>query len=61
MRALQNSRKEPGQERIYVAGEKEYESEKVVREQGVPANPNLRRQFQTMRDELNITGYEEYF
>jgi len=61
MRALQNSRKAPGQERIYVAGEKEYEMEKVIREQGVPVNPNLRRQFQTMRDELDITGYEEYF
>lgn len=61
MRALQNSRKAPGQDRIYVAGEKEYEKEKVIREQGVPVNPNLRRQFQTMRDELNITGYEEYF
>ena len=61
MRALQNSRKEPGQERIYVAGEKEYEKEKVIREQGVPVNPNLRKQFQVMRDELGISGYEEYF
>ncbi len=61
MRALQNSRKEPGQERIYVAGEKEYDKEKVIRERGVPVNVNLRRELQVMRDELEIPGYEEYF
>ncbi len=61
MRALQNSRKAPGQERIYVAGEKEYEMEKRRREQGIPVNRNLRRELQTMRDDLDISGYEAYF
>ncbi len=61
MRALQNSRKAPGQERIYVAGEKEYELEKRRREQGIPVNRNLRRELQTMRDELHLSGYEAYF
>jgi L-2-hydroxycarboxylate dehydrogenase (NAD+) len=61
MRALQDARKTPGQERIYVAGEKEYEREEQVRQQGVPVNPNLRRELQIMRDELNISGYEAYF
>jgi L-2-hydroxycarboxylate dehydrogenase (NAD+) len=61
MRALQNARKAPGQERIYVAGEKEHEKEELIREQGVPINPNLRRELQIMRDELNISGYEAYF
>ncbi len=61
MRALQNARKAPGADRIYVAGEKEYEREKVIREQGIPVNPNLRRELQVMRDELNISGYEDYF
>jgi len=61
MRALQNARRAPGQERIYVAGEKEHENEKRIRQQGVPVNPNLRRELQTMRDELNISGYEVYF
>jgi LDH2 family malate/lactate/ureidoglycolate dehydrogenase len=61
MRALQHARKAPGQERIYVAGEKEYEAEKRVREQGVPVNSNLHQQLQTMRDELGIGGYEGYF
>jgi L-2-hydroxycarboxylate dehydrogenase (NAD+) len=61
MRALQNARRAPGEERIYVAGEKEHENEKRIRRQGIPINPNLRRELQTMRDELNIPGYEAYF
>ena len=61
MRALQNARKAPGAERIYVAGEKEYKQENLIRKQGVPVNPNLRQELQIMRDELNIAGYEVYF
>jgi len=61
MRTLLNARKAPGETRIYVAGEKEYEKEQAIREQGVPVNPNLRRELQIMRDELNLSGYEDYF
>ncbi len=61
MRDLQNSRKAPGCDRIYVAGEKEYEAERRVRAQGIPVNPNLLRELQIMRDELGIPGYEAYF
>jgi LDH2 family malate/lactate/ureidoglycolate dehydrogenase len=61
MRSLQASRKAPGQERIYVAGEKEHEMEAIVRRQGVPVNRNLRQELETMRDELGIAGYEAYF
>jgi L-2-hydroxycarboxylate dehydrogenase (NAD+) len=60
MRALQASRKAPGQERIYVAGEKEHEKQALVRERGVPVNANLRRELQTMRDELGIAGYDGF-
>ncbi len=61
MRALQEAHRAPGQERIYVAGEKEHEKEKVVRERGVPVNHNLRLELQFMRDELDISGYEGHF
>ncbi len=61
MRALQNARKAPGQDRIYVAGEKEYDKELLIREQGIPVNPNLRRELQTLRDELRISGYQTHF
>jgi LDH2 family malate/lactate/ureidoglycolate dehydrogenase len=61
MRTLQNARNAPGEDRIYVAGEKEHEAQKTVRELGVPVNQNLRRELQFMRDELGIEGYEGYF
>ncbi|MGD8738657.1 MAG: Ldh family oxidoreductase [Anaerolineae bacterium] len=61
MRDLQNARKAPGQERIYVAGEKEWEQEAIVRERGVPVNRNLRQELEIMRDELEIQGFEAYF
>jgi LDH2 family malate/lactate/ureidoglycolate dehydrogenase len=61
MRALQNAHKAPDQERIYVAGEKEHERQKLVRERGIPVNRNLRRDLQTVRDELGVAGYERYF
>ncbi len=61
MRALQASRKAPGQERIYVAGEKEHDMQAIVRQQGIPVNKNLRQELETMRDELNIAGFEAHF
>ncbi len=61
MRDLQNARRAPGQDRIYVAGEKEYEREEIVRERGVPLNRSLRRDLGTVRDGLGIRGYEAYF
>jgi LDH2 family malate/lactate/ureidoglycolate dehydrogenase len=60
MRALQDARKAPGAERIFVAGEKEHEMEKIVRQRGVPVNPNLRDELQTMRDELKVRGYDQF-
>ncbi|MDP7079531.1 MAG: Ldh family oxidoreductase [Candidatus Undinarchaeales archaeon] len=61
MRALQCSRKAPGQDRIYVAGEKERENEQRIRQEGIPANSNLLKDLATVRDELGIKGYDEYF
>jgi L-2-hydroxycarboxylate dehydrogenase (NAD+) len=61
MRDLQSARKAPGQERIYVAGEKEHERQELVREQGIPVNRSLRRDLQSVRDELGIAGYEPDF
>ncbi|MBN2003517.1 MAG: Ldh family oxidoreductase [Anaerolineae bacterium] len=61
MRQLQASRKAEGHDHIYIAGEKEYESEKRVRAEGVPVNANLRKDLQFLRDTLKIEGYAEYF
>jgi LDH2 family malate/lactate/ureidoglycolate dehydrogenase len=61
MRNLQNAQRASGQDRIYVAGEKEYEKERQVRERGVPVNRALRLELQRMRDALGISGYESHF
>jgi len=61
MRALQDARKAPGHDRIYVAGEKEHEKTRIIQEQGIPVNPNLRQELQIMRDKLDIAGYEAHF
>ncbi len=61
MRDLQNARKVPGQSRIYVAGEKEYESTLERQKTGIPLNKNLRAELRFVRDELHIQGYEAYF
>ena len=42
-------------------GHLRHELEQTVRVQGVPVNRNLSQELQFMRDELNITGYEDYF
>jgi L-2-hydroxycarboxylate dehydrogenase (NAD+) len=60
MRALQASRKAPGEDRIYVAGEKEYEKQEIIREQGIPIKENLRQELLTMRDALKLSGYDHY-
>ena len=61
LRNLQQSRKAPGAERIYVAGEKECEIEQERLRVGIPVNANLHKELQTVRDELGIKGYGQYF
>lgn len=61
MRALQASRRAPGRDRIFVAGEKEFEKEKEVHERGIPVNDNLRRELAAMRDDLSLAGFASWF
>lgn len=53
-RELQSSRRFPGQERIWVAGEKEYAKELEVRKLGVPIIPNLQKDIEFMLKDLNL-------
>lgn len=53
-RELQNSLRRPGHERIWVAGEKEYEKELEIRQLGVPIIPNLQKAIETMQRELGL-------
>jgi len=54
---LRHSERAPNAERIYTAGEKEYEAEKIVREKGVPINESIQKDLITMRDELDLSQY----
>ncbi|NLN69382.1 MAG: Ldh family oxidoreductase [Chloroflexi bacterium] len=58
LRELRASRKAPGQERIFTAGEKEYEKSLQVRKDGVELNPNLQKDLKFVRDKLGLTQYE---
>ena len=57
-RALRASRKAPGQERIYTAGEKEYEVWLTRKDLGVPINPAVQKEFIEVRDSLGLTEYK---
>lgn len=45
----------PGKKYIYVAGEKEYNSELLVRQQGIPLIVNLQKDIITMQNELGLS------
>ena len=57
-RTLRDSKRALGQERIWTAGEKEYEIEKVRRQDGVPVGETLQQELKTMQRELCLTQYE---
>lgn len=58
LRELRNSKKAKGHDRIYTAGEKEYETWLYRKDKGVPVNEELLKELIIMRDELNLSGYD---
>jgi LDH2 family malate/lactate/ureidoglycolate dehydrogenase len=58
LRELRDSRKMPGQQRIYTAGEKEYLTWLEREHKGVPLNEALQKEIKQLVQECNITGYE---
>ncbi len=57
LRALRNSKKMPGRDRIYTAGEKEYIAWQERKEKGVPVIKKTQEEMIVMRDELGLKGY----
>lgn len=55
MRALRNSRKDPSQDRIYTAGEKEWDVWCERKDKGVPINEAVQKEMSTVRDSLNLS------
>ena len=56
IREVRSAQKAPGAERIYTAGEKEYEV-RLAREAGVPINESVQKEFIAVRDRLGLTQY----
>ncbi len=61
LRELRSATRQPGCDRIYTAGEKEYEIEKRVRANGVVIVPNLLSDIQTIIAQLDMGEYRPYF
>lgn len=58
LRELRASKKMPGHDRIYTAGEKEHIAWLERRNKGVPVNEVLQKEIITMRDETGLTNYK---
>lgn len=57
LRGLRNSKKAPGQERIYTAGEKEYDVWMYRKDKGVPITEAVQKEFIQLRDEFGLTQF----
>jgi L-2-hydroxycarboxylate dehydrogenase (NAD+) len=58
LRELRASRKMPGQNRIFTAGEKEYLVWLDRREKGVPLNEGLQKEIRQIINDYGITGFD---
>jgi LDH2 family malate/lactate/ureidoglycolate dehydrogenase len=58
MRELRSSKKSPGREKIYTAGEKEYFNEEERRKTGIPINKSLQKDIKIMQKELRLNKYK---
>ena len=57
LRQLRSSKKAPGKDRIYTAGEKEYEVWLERKDKGVPVSESVQKEFIRMRDEFGLTQF----
>jgi len=58
LRTLRASKRAPGEERIYTAGEKEYLNWLDRKNKGVSVNENLQKQLLTIQEELGLNQYQ---
>jgi L-2-hydroxycarboxylate dehydrogenase (NAD+) len=61
LRELRASRKMPGHDRIYTAGEKEYETWKTRKDTGVTFTDKLLEEFRGLCNSYNLPDYLNYF
>ena len=58
LRDLRGSEKAPGQERIYTAGEKEYDVWMYRKDKGVPVTEAVQKEFIGLRDEFGLAQFK---
>ena len=58
LRELRGSTVAPGEERIYTAGEKEWEVWQQRKDTGVPINAAVQKEFIAVRDKYNLKQYK---
>lgn len=61
LRAIRASKKLPGENKIYTAGEKEYLLWLERKDKGIPLNEVLQKQIIIIRDELGLKNYNFFF
>lgn len=61
LRELRSSRKMPGQERIYTAGEKEYDTWMFRKDKGIPFIEELLKEYRGLCNEYGLEKYLEKF
>ena len=54
LRELRASQKAAGADRIYTAGEKEFEYEQLIKVQGIPVVPDLQKELKFLQSELQL-------
>ena len=54
IRSVRASKKQPGHDRIYTAGEKEWDSWQQRKDSGVPINESVQAEFNKVRDDLKL-------
>ncbi|QSH42316.1 Ldh family oxidoreductase [Lentisphaerota bacterium ZTH] len=57
LRTMRNSKKAPGCDRIYTAGEKEHDAWLFRKDKGVPINPALQKHITELKAELKLDQY----
>ena len=61
MRELRSSKTVPDKDKIYTAGEKEYDAEIERKQTGIPINKSLQRDIKIMKEELGLDNYNFSF
>lgn len=57
MREIRSSAKVPGKEKIYLAGEKEFDMIKRRKKEGVPINPSMQKIMKELKEDLGLHGF----